>query len=64
MAKLNVVLREPDVQEVARRAQLSGLPPSRWLGQVVESYLAGERCQHALRPEAPAAEEDQGEADG
>jgi hypothetical protein len=61
--KLTAVVPESVAREVARRAQLSGLAPSRWVGQVVESFIAGERCQHGARPPAAPAAADHGEAD-
>jgi hypothetical protein len=42
------------VREATRRAAACGLTVSAWLGQAVEAYLAGDRCQHGPpRPLGP-----------
>jgi hypothetical protein len=62
--KLSVVVSPDVAREMARRAQSAGIPASRYGGQILEVFLATERCSHGARPpEAPAPEQDQGEAD-
>jgi hypothetical protein len=46
----------PLASEVRRAAQRAGISSARWLGEVAEAYLAGERCDHGARPEAPTTE--------
>ena len=51
---LTVRLSPTVVQEVARRAQRCGLAASQFVVQVIEAFLAGERCQHGPpRPATP-----------
>jgi hypothetical protein len=52
--RVKVTLTGRVAREAARRAESSGLSPGRWTAQVVESFLAGERCRHG--PARPAAE--------
>jgi hypothetical protein len=63
--KLSCVVSAEIAREVEQRARRSGLPISRWTGQAVEVFIAGERCSHTgerpPEPEAPSAEEDQEE---
>ena len=49
---LTARLSSAAVQEAARRAQLCGLDLPHWAGQVIEAFLAGERCEHG--PPRPA----------
>jgi hypothetical protein len=45
-------------REAARRAALCGLDVPHWAGQVIEAFLAGERCQHGPpRPATPTTSE-------
>jgi hypothetical protein len=53
---LKITLPVHVAQEIRRRAELSGIPVSQWAAQVVEAFVAGERCQHRARPEVPAEE--------
>jgi hypothetical protein len=46
----------PEVLAIVRaRAAASEVPLARWVGEVVESYVAGERCaaQHHAAPPLP-----------
>ena len=60
---LTVRLSPTVVQEVARRAQRCGLDVPRWVGQVIEAYLAGDRCAHGPArssvPDGPRQEDDE-----
>jgi len=54
---LTIRLPEEVSAEMTRRAVLSGIPVSKWAAEVVESFIAGERCRHTPRPDTPAATE-------
>jgi hypothetical protein len=52
-----VSIPEPVLQAAAARAGACGLKVGRWIGELVEAHLAGERCAHgAPRAEVPTAE--------
>jgi hypothetical protein len=54
-----VRLPEPVAYEAARCAAICRLDLGRWVGQVVEVYLARARCAHrAPRPDAAAPADD------
>jgi hypothetical protein len=63
--KLSCVVPKAVAREVTQRSQKSGLPLSRYIGQLVEVHVATERCTHTgerpPEPEAPGAEVDQEE---
>ena len=51
---LTVRMTPTAAQEAARRAARCGLPVPLWAGQVIEAFLAGERCAHGPpRPAGP-----------
>jgi hypothetical protein len=53
---LRVSLPTPVRRAAEARAVACGLDVGRWIGEVVEAHLAGERCGHAgPPPEAPAS---------
>jgi hypothetical protein len=46
MPLVKITLSTPLARDARHQAAEAGLPLERWLGEVVESYLANERCQH------------------
>jgi hypothetical protein len=55
---VSIALAGPVMAALTKRAEICGLTPGLFVREIVESYVAGERCPHgAARPEAPVAEE-------
>jgi len=56
--RMAITLTGHVADEATQRAAACGLSPGVFIRQIVEGFLAGERCQHGgPRPEAPAPED-------
>ena len=50
MQHIVIKLRANVVADARSRAAAAGVPVDRWCAQVVESFVAGERCAHHPPP--------------
>ena len=54
MLRVMITLPRPVAAEARQRAEAAGVGLSRWASEVVEAFVAGERCAHHPAPPAPA----------